>query len=128
MLVKAREDVFDYGPLKRIIKDKIYLVVAIEKFDNYEEFYVIDLNNIDLKGENDPLPFETKYFDIVNRDFTEEWIEKSPTYTRSKSILSFKEWFDNGFYYRAHDWDLKDEDYKILNKYLATYSSQNEAN
>lgn len=121
MIVKARNDIVDFGRLRRVSKGKEYIVVAIEKTDSNEYFYILPRNSLKLDNKddvNDPLWFESRQFEIIDNRRPEYWITKSIESKQPTTITSFPEWFENGFYCRAHDWDLHLDDYRILNRYL----------
>jgi hypothetical protein len=99
--------------------------MAIEELANKERYlYILPYapsRLIQEWEEFDPLWFDADGLKILNDSAARNWITKT-VYDGGSTIPSFPEWFENGFYYRAHDWALDgDEDYKVVHKYYKKY-------
>lgn len=132
MLVRAKKtnDIRDYGPMTRLTKGQLYVVYAIEKGrgDHGQDNYAVFPFNLDKsflsQVEVDPLYFESDNFDVVIDLISKDWVTKTVSVAQGNvTISSFEEWFEDGFYIRAHDWDLKGDDYKIMDQYLNKYEN-----
>ena len=123
MLVQAKKDLQDYGPITRIIKGGLYIVYAIEIEGEKTNLFVLPAKyEVEEGRQPDPLFFPADIFDIVEDRVSGTWNTASVTISdESKVYRSFPEWFENNFYRRGHDWDFEDDDYVIMKRYILEY-------
>jgi hypothetical protein len=125
MLVRAKTDYKDYGPITRIFKDQLYIVYAVEDNKGKKQFAVIR-TGIDLTDDPetpDPLYFPAEVFELVADKVSKTWkIGKIEGDKDDSTYQSFPEFFDiDGFWHRLHDWNLDGDDYKVIRKYKEEY-------
>jgi hypothetical protein len=63
-------------------------------------------------------------FDLIVDEISSKWkTDNIKEGDESVIYRSFEEWFKSGYYIRAHDYDLTNNDLIILNKYVKEYSN-----
>ncbi|QQS69721.1 hypothetical protein IPP75_01090 [Candidatus Saccharibacteria bacterium] len=124
MLLLTNKDIVDYGPILRLKRGT--LCISFAESHDAEEGSRVAVLPLEFNYENediDPIFFAMENFDIV-ADFTsEKWITKKVENNTHTEISSFLEWFNGGFWYRAHDWSLNGEDYRTIRTYFEEYKS-----